>query len=462
VNRLRHLTVRGRVTLAAIGVLALGLAVICIGINLLLANRLDGDASSALRDRAEAQLATLDTSSGAIKLEENRNEAALDQHSWVFAANGRPLEKAPAAPAVLRAVGALAGVSASTERELNDRVRLRAVPVYGPGHSRVGTVVVGVSLQPYEDSRRFALLGTIALSALLLLLGAVLVRRAVGAALKPVADMAHRAADWGEQDLHRRFELGPQQDELGRLAATFNGLLERIEGVLRHEQRFSAEMAHELRTPLAGLRTEAELALASALEENELRDSLARVVVGTERMTRVIETLLTSARADALAPPGSCEAAGPMTEAVAALEPTAEERGVAVSVYPPVNGGSIQAPADLVAHALQPLIENAVRHASSRVTVSARSSPGQVAVIVEDDGSGLGQADPEELFGPGASDTGGAGLGLPLARRLARSSGGDVVAVPALRGARFELRLPMVGKDRTRSEGPGSHRRRRG
>lgn len=444
-----NLTVRARVTLAAVGVLALGLVVASVGINILLTGQLDADASSALRDRAVAQLATLEVTARGIKIEEHRNEAALDQHSWVFAVDGTPLERAPAKPAVLRAVSGLAQVSAPTEREVDGAVRLRAVPVYGPRHRRAGTVVVGVSLLPYHHSQKIALIGTLALSLLFLVLAAFAVRRAVGAALEPVAEMTRRAADWGEQDLHRRFAIGPAQDELSKLADTFNGLLGRIEGVLRHEQRFSAEMAHELRTPLTGLRAEAELALASTPAEPELREALGRVVEGTERMTSVIETLLSSARADGSSPPGSCDAEGPMIEAAAGIRAAARERGVEVVVHPPKAAGSVQASADVVAHALRPLLENAVRHAASRVDVHADTRSGEVAVIVEDDGSGLDTDDTESLFSPGVSTTGGAGLGLSLARRLARSSGGDVVAVPGAAGGRFVLTLPSVTASRS-------------
>lgn len=441
-----NLSVGARVTLAAVVVLALGLIVVSVGINILLTERLDADASSALRDRALAQLATLDVTAAGIKIEDHRNEAALDQHSWVFAADGTALERAPAKPSVLRAVVGLAGVTSPTEREVDGAVRLRAVPVFGPGHRRAGTVVVGVSLLPYHHSQKIALVGMIALSLLFLVLAAFAVRRAVGSALEPVAEMTRRAADWGEQDLHRRFAIGPAQDELSTLADTFNGLLGRIEGVLLHEQRFSAELAHELRTPLTGLRAEAELALAAAHGEPELREALKRVVEGTERMSRVIEVLLSSARADGSSSPGSCDAEGPMTDAAAGIRAAAQERGVEVVVHPVRAAGSVQASADVVAHALGPLLENAVRHAASRVDVHADTRPGEVVVIVQDDGSGLDGEDTESLFGPGVSTTGGAGLGLPLARRLARSCGGDVVAVRGGAGARFELTLPSVAR----------------
>jgi signal transduction histidine kinase len=95
----------------------------------------------------------------------------------------------------------------------------------------------------------------------------------------------------------------------------------------------------------------------------------------------------------------------------------------------------------VVTQALYPLLENAVRHARSSVEVSLATGGDQVTVAVHDDGPGLDGRDPEELFAPGVSSSGGAGLGLPLARRLARSCGGDVV-VGSGPGGNFGLKLP--------------------
>lgn len=438
---MRSLSVRARVTLVAAGVLALGLLGVSVGINLLLAARLDSDVSSVLRDRAGAQRATLAVTDEGVRVVDRAGDGVLDQRSWVFEGS-RMIERAAAPPEVERAVEALAGVLRPTEREVSELVRLRASPLIAPGGRRVGALVVGVSLQPFEQAKDSALLGTLAFSLLLLLLGAFAVWRAVRSALEPVAEMTRRAAEWGAQDLHRRFEIGETQDELATLAETFNGLLGRIEGVLRHEQRLSAEMAHELRTPLTGLRTEAELALSAGTGDAERRAALERVVSGTIRMTAVIETLLTTARASTAKPRGACDAAVPMDDAAAQIRPAGLAQGIELEATLP-TGARVEAPADIVARALAPLLENAVRHAAHRVTLRAERRAGVLAVIVADDGPGLDTDEFEELFLPGASTTGGAGLGLPLARRLARSCGGDVVAVAAL-GGRFELRLPAA------------------
>src|SRR3954454_22328247 len=183
-----------------------------------------------------------------------------------------------------------ARVDRATERNPTEHIRLLAQPA---GDGRV--VVVGVSMDPYRHTERLGAGFTLILDAFVLIAGALGARRAVGAALRRVAEMTERAAEWSEHDLHRRFALGPARDELTALAATLDGLLGRIDAALRHEQRFSAEMAHELRTPLAGVRAEAELALHAGRSDAELRAALETVLAGTDRMAAVIDTLLAAA-----------------------------------------------------------------------------------------------------------------------------------------------------------------------
>jgi signal transduction histidine kinase len=117
---------------------------------------------------------------------------------------------------------------------------------------------------------------------------------------------------------------------------------------------------------------------------------------------------------------------------------------VHLRVTAPPDALTVGADADLVAQALHPLLDNAVRHARGAVTVAISTDRAEVVFSVEDDGEGIGDANAEELFEPGSSGAGGAGLGLALARRLARSCGGEVSAVASREGGRFLLRLPAL------------------
>jgi signal transduction histidine kinase len=423
-------SLRNRVTLGTVLVLGAGLALISVALNLLLAGRLSADASAVLANRAAAVVTTVQARGSRLRLRDAPDDQALDQHTWIFDAGGAAVERSPVSGRLARAVEALARVRRPTERNPTEHIRLLARPV-----GRSGVVVVGVSMDPYRHTERLAAAGTLVLDVFVLLAGALVARRAVGLALRPVADMTATAAKWSEHDLHRRFALGPPRDELTALAATLDALLGRIDAALRHEQRFSAEMAHELRTPLSNVRGEAELALRAGRSDAELRAALEAVLAGTDRMATVIDTLLAAARSDA---------ARGSADAVAAARAMAEAHQGRVVVRAEAEPLPVGAGEDVVTGALHPLLENAVRHAAAAVEIDVGRDDGQVVIAVRDDGAGIAAADVERIFEPGVSDAGGAGLGLPLARRLARAAGGDVVAVPQ-DGGRVELRLPALG-----------------
>ena len=140
--------------------------------------------------------------------------------------------------------------------------------------TRFGTVVAAVSLDPYEDTERTAFVGALILAGLLLLAAVALLSRwMLGRALEPVSRMTADAVAWSATDLDRRFHVGEPYDELTRLAATLDDLLEQIAASLRHEQRFTAELSHELRTPLARISGETELMLR---RDRDRRTSTAR------------------------------------------------------------------------------------------------------------------------------------------------------------------------------------------
>jgi two-component system, OmpR family, sensor kinase len=429
-------SLRNRVTLGTVLALGAGLVLISVALNLLLIDRLSADASSVLASRAAAVVSTVDAGGGRLRLRDAPDDQALDEHTWIFAADGAVVERSPVSGRLARAVQSLARVRRPTETNPTEHIRLLAQPI---GHA--GVAVVGVSLDPYRHTERLAVAGTLVLDVFVLLAGALVARRAVGLALRPVADMTATAAEWSEHDLHRRFGLGRPRDELTALAATLDALLGRIDAALRHEQRFSAEMAHELRTPLSYVRGEAELALRAGRSDAELRAALEAVLAGTGRMATVIDTLLAAARSDHAR--GSSDAVAAARAVERLVRPEADAHHRRVVVHAEAEPLRVGAGEDVVTGALHPLLENAVRHAAGRVEISVGRDDGQVVIAVRDDGEGISAADAERIFEPGVSAAGGAGLGLPLARRLARSAGGDVVAVPQ-DGGRVELRLPAL------------------
>jgi signal transduction histidine kinase len=251
-------------------------------------------------------------------------------------------------------------------------------------------------------------------------------------ALKPVRDMAERAEDWSAQNLARRFGLGPPVSELSQLGQTLDHLLDRVAHAIRAEQRFSAELAHEIRTPLAAIRGSAELALLRKPTDPGLRTDLAEIEDGARRLAEVVTALLELAHN-----PGEAVKAAASPDAaiaqVSSLVPAPIKLELTGSA-PPIAG-----PLALVTRALAPLVENAGQHARQRVTIDVRA-PDLIEIAVSDDGPGVPSELRESVFEPGTSAQGSSGLGLGIARRVARSLGGDV----ALHGDEFVLRLPRA------------------
>lgn len=131
------------------------------------------------------------------------------------------------------------------------------------------------------------------------------------------------------------------------------------------------------------------------------------------------------------------------------MRPLAAAEGVGLEPPDPATPLRVAADANEVAQALHPLRENALRHARTSVRLGSRQQGGSVVFEIQDDGGGLSASDSETVFEPGVSGVSGvagAGLGLALARRLARSLGGDVATDPSAEGGSFELRLPSAGR----------------
>jgi two-component system OmpR family sensor kinase len=441
---------RTRLLLAVLAAVAVAFAVLIAGFNVVLANRLSDDANTVLRARAAAQISSLSTADGRLVKQEAPDRGALESDTWVFAGK-RLLEGPRTSSQISRAAAALAGGPRRSAEVPAQDTRLYAVPIISDG-KRLGTVVAAVSLVPYEHTQDAALIASIVLVALLLGVVALVARWVIALALRPVAQMTAQAADWSEHDLDRRFGLGEPHDELTTLAATLDSLLSRVAASLRHEQRFSSEISHELRTPLAKVRAEAELALRQERSTDRYREALRRILHGADQMDRIIDTLLVVAREEASSRRGTADAEEAAFRAVESCAELAASRGIEVDLESAGPPARVAGDADLVERILVPVIENACRYGRSRVTVTSESSNGAVIYTVADDGPGVNEAESEKIFEPGVrgqtgrdgDDADGAGLGLALARRLARAARGDVEAHPGPQGGRFTIVLPSV------------------
>jgi signal transduction histidine kinase len=438
------MSLRTRLLGVSLLTLAIGVGALLVVGNVLLRAGVRDQAQSVLRARAEAQLAALNITPTSVGVRNAPNDQSLDERSWVL--DGDRVVERPrgVSPNLDRAAIALGRQRRAASLDGPGDIRLHTVPVPAPGSQRaIGSVVVGYSMEQLEDVQHEVFLGSLVFFALVMLAGALAIRRALDGALSPVARMTDDAEDWGARDLDRRFNLGPPRDELTGLAATLDGLLSRIAASRRHEQRFASEVAHELRTPIAGLRGRAELALDAdgPGADAERAEALKAIVDDAARLDKAIDTLMAVARRELDPSEGSVD--------LAAL--ASEIDDVTVRVDRPVPAA--EGEADVVRRALAPLVDNARRHARTGVVLEVAGDDGRVRVAVRDDGPGLDPALGERAFDPGvrgdAEPGDGAGLGLPLARRLARSCGGDVLAGPGPGGC-FVLELPAVGRQAIR------------
>jgi signal transduction histidine kinase len=236
--------------------------------------------------------------------------------------------------------------------------------------------------------------------------------------------------------------------ELQPVGQAVNRLLERVEAALLKERTLTADAAHELRTPLAALRAQAQVALR-ARDDAERSESLQALIGGVDRATRLVETVLALARLDARAPDGATLRELPLRPLVADVI-----RGLGASSHGRVSEIEVDVPdatlfgdPDSLPLAIRNLCENALRHARSRVRLSARKAGGATTIAVHDDGPGMTpeqKARAFDRFYRGTSEGGGAGLGLALVKRVAELHGGEVRFSSGLdgRGLGVEMVLP--------------------
>lgn len=438
-------TLQGRLTAMALAGTAATVVVLAVAFNLALSASLDRDVNSRLQSRAAAALSTVSIDHGRLEVGEGTNDAAVDSGIWLYR-GAQAIERPHTGPELGRAADALAGGTIRRVDAPGHRARLYSAPILDRGR-RVGTVVAGTSLAAYHHTKRVALIGSVLFALLVLAAVGVLSRITVRRALAPVTRMTAQAAEWSDRDPEHRFGPADRPDELGRLAETFDRLLDRVAASIRHEQRLTAELSHELRTPLAKVMAETDMLLSRDRGPDERRSGLHAVQRGAEQMSGILETLITAARADADLQSGRSDAAEALRRAADLCGDAAAQRGVDVEA--PVDGVRMPAgvDADLLERIVVPVLENACRHARSSVRLEAGRETGRVAIHVRDDGPGVTAQDAERIFEPGVrlgsdSNHSGAGLGLALARRLARAAGGDLTAVAGNGGGHFRVELP--------------------
>jgi signal transduction histidine kinase len=334
----------------------------------------------------------------------------------------------------------------------SEPMRVAAVTVGPPDDLR--TVVVARSMGDVARGLGLLRVYLLVVIPLLLLGSAVVAWRAIGATLRPVEQLRRGAEEitgsgprWAT-----RLPVPPGHDEIYRLAVTLNGMLDRLEAVRARQREFVADAAHELRSPLANMRTQLEVArhLGPATDWPAVGEDL---LADTNRLARLVDDLLVLARADAGPRPTRGEPVD-LQALVGDVVHRFVEAAVPVQAAEDAPVWTVGDP-DELRRVVGNLVDNAVRYARERVLVAVRRDGEDAVLTVTDDGPGIPASDRERVFerftrldDSRTHDTGGAGLGLAIVRELLRRHGGTVTMDDASPGEdppglRAEVRLPV-------------------
>jgi heavy metal sensor kinase len=289
--------------------------------------------------------------------------------------------------------------------------------------------------------------------------GYLLARRA----LSPVSTMARRASAMGAVTLHERLPIANPSDELGELATAFNGLLSRLEQAFGQQRRFLADASHELRTPVAVLLAESEVALSRPCRTDaEYRDALQVMRNSTVHLSHIVEDLFVLARSDNGQLPLRREnlyldeIADDCARAMQSVAAARQVHVVSAHVLPTDTGAPMRGDPALLERLLYNLIDNAIKHSppSGTVSVTVRDTGADWTVTVSDQGPGIAPELHTVIFerfvrGPSAQSTvAGAGLGLAIARWVAEHHGGTLVLThTGTTGSEFTARLPKTDQN---------------
>jgi heavy metal sensor kinase len=315
-------------------------------------------------------------------------------------------------------------------------------------------VQAAVSLLPNDRAQR-ELVGVLLLAGPLALAGALgggywLARKA----LAPVDRMVATAREITANRLDRRLDVPQAEDELGRLASTLNDMIARLQRSFEEVRRFTADAAHELRTPLAAIRTEAEVALRSPRSPEQDGRVLENLLEEIERLTRLVSQLLFLCREDTGIGVGSFRPVRLdelVREVSDHMQVAAREKGVDFSVDLPAPS-QVRGDPDRLRQLFFNLLDNSIKYTppGGKVTVRSESPNGHARVIVTDTGVGIAAEHLPHVFDrfyrvdPSHSpQTDGTGLGLAICRSIAEAHGGRLEIDSELgEGTRVMLALP--------------------
>jgi signal transduction histidine kinase len=448
-----------RLAVAATLAAAAALAVLTFAITLLVHSNLVGDIDGRLRSHLDQEQTEDAVTAGSVPSPATVTGFDEPVLEWHTAANGQPgLADPPVAslplPAKVRTSPGFHDVTVG-----GTEFRVLTAPMTGGGDVSIGT-----SLASVENATHHLRDAEILLEPLLLLMvfgGAFVVARRT---LAPVERLRRTADAIDAESGDRRFRPQPPHDELGRLALTFDSMLDRLALARRRQQQLTADASHELRTPLSVLKGEAALALRRPRSRTEYRDAIERMAVEVERMEHALEDLLWLARVqqgDAERPPVDTDLSATAQKMVSRFAATATSRDLRISALVPDRRVTVLAPEGWAERLLGLLLDNACKYTPAGGAVKVWVEAGPPALIVEDTGPGIPRQDRERLlqrFERGANDaTAGSGLGLAIADAMVRRCKATLaIGDAAGGGCRITISWPGAGASRSIKEAPAT------
>ncbi len=328
-------------------------------------------------------------------------------------------------------------------------IRAYLAPIYGGG-KRIGALAIWRESEAIDElDKAVALAFALAipiLAGLAVLLGGAIARRA----LAPLDRIATLASEIEAHDLSARLALPSRRDELGRLAATFDRMLDRLQSAFERERRFTSDASHELRAPLSVIRAEADLALRRERSGDEYRTALSTIAEGAEALEAITRDLLSAARAEATGGDEGVFALGALArDSAAQLAVLAAKRGVKIDVRAG-DDTSVRAARDALTRAIVAVLHNGIKYArdGGSVGLHVARDGNAVELRVSDDGPGFSANALQHGFerfwrGDEGRTREGNGLGLAIVRSSVIANGGTVTisnAPPG--GAVVRMRFP--------------------
>ena len=275
-------------------------------------------------------------------------------------------------------------------------------------------------------------------------------------ALRPVDQITHAAQAISPQDLSQRVTVPQTGDELQRLAETLNQMLQRIESAIARITQFTADASHELRTPIALIRTRAEVTLAKSRSSDEYREALKEVLAESERTTALIENLMTLARADAGSETlnfDNTNVSEIVGEVCTQARTLAEAKQLQWSATIPEAIIWVRGDANALRRLLLILIDNAVKYTppTGRISLALQRNGTHAEIRVCDTGIGISESDLPHIFErfyradkTRSRELGGTGLGLSIGKWIVNAHGGEIRVESSTEGSIFLLLLPVV------------------